>query len=328
MNAQIWGNSETGRLTVAVLLAVVMHLSLAALPVNWRLILQQPTVLRVTLTAPPPTPTPPPPEPVAPIAAVTTTPVVVPSAEPTPPIKPEPPAPAIAIARPSTAPKLSKVPPPKREPKRELPKPLPVVAQPKPAPLPKPKPLKPTPPPVVTAKTPVQDQKPLAQSERSRRLASAKSVDSDDKDVERSPDRNPTRFDRRAFDDDLDLPPASAKPARSVAQTPNGESSGGSANVTPVAASRPAPIEVGLRPLPGNPQPRYPAEARQRGIEGKVVLRLTVSAAGSVEAASVARSSGNDLLDQEARLTVMRWRFQPLAGPKVAQIPISFRLQN
>ncbi|MER2526841.1 MAG: energy transducer TonB [Candidatus Competibacter denitrificans] len=327
MSAQIRGNSETGRLTVAALLAVVMHLSLAALPVNWRPILQQPTVLRVTLTAPPPTPTPPPPEPVTPIATITT-PMAAPLAESASLIKPEPPAPAIAIARPSTAPKLSKVLPPKREPKRELPKPPPVVAQPKPAPLPKPKPLKPTAPPIITAKTPARDQKPLAQSEHSRRLVSSNSLNSEDKYLERSTDRNATRFDRRVFDDDLDLPLASARPARSVAKASGSDSASGSSTVASAAAARSAPIEVGLRPLPGNPQPRYPAEARQRGIEGKVVLRLTVSAAGSVEAASVARSSGNDLLDQEARLTVMRWRFQPLAGPKVAQIPISFRLQN
>ncbi len=326
MSAQIWGNSETGRLTVAALLAVVMHLSLAALPVNWRPILQQPTVLRVTLTAPPLTPTPPPPEPVTPIATITT-PMAAPLAESASLIKPEPPAPAIAIARPSTAPKLSKVLPPKREPKRELPKPPSVVAQPKPAPLPKPKPLKPTAPPIMTAKTPAKDQKPLAQPERHRRLVSAKSVNSEDKDLERSTDRNAMRFDRRVFDDDLDLPSSNVKPARSVAQ-PSGNSSGNGSDNPASAASRSAPVEVSLKPLPGNPQPRYPAEARQRGIEGKVVLRLTVSAAGSVESASVTRSSGNDLLDQEARLTVMRWRFQPLAGPKVAQIPISFRLQN
>jgi protein TonB len=84
-----------------------------------------------------------------------------------------------------------------------------------------------------------------------------------------------------------------------------------------------------LRPLPGNPQPRYPSLARRRGEEGRVLLRLTVNATGQVEAVSVARSSGYELLDQEAQRTVARWRFQsPPTERMVAQIPITFRLRD
>lgn len=108
---------------------------------------------------------------------------------------------------------------------------------------------------------------------------------------------------------------------------------GGSGNTTAVASasSAAAPIETGLRPLPGNPLPRYPPQARQRGIEGRVLLRLTVNAAGRVEMVSVARSSGNELLDEEARRTVSRWRFHPpqRRDPAiVAQVPIVFRLRD
>ena len=69
--------------------------------------------------------------------------------------------------------------------------------------------------------------------------------------------------------------------------------------------------------------------ARRRGEEGRVLLRLTVNATGRVEAVSVARSSGYELLDQEAQRTVARWRFQsPPTERMVAQIPITFRLRD
>ena len=95
------------------------------------------------------------------------------------------------------------------------------------------------------------------------------------------------------------------------------------------AGGAPSTKEAKLRPLPGNPQPRYPSLARRRGEEGRVLLRLTVNATGRVEAVSVARSSGYELLDQEAQRTVARWRFQsPPTERMVAQIPITFRLRD
>src|SRR5262249_55911457 len=49
-----------------------------------------------------------------------------------------------------------------------------------------------------------------------------------------------------------------------------------------------------------NRPPRYPSEAQLRGIEGTVVLSVQVRADGRVAGASVARSSGSDLLDDAA----------------------------
>jgi len=46
---------------------------------------------------------------------------------------------------------------------------------------------------------------------------------------------------------------------------------------------------------------RYPAELRKEKIEGRVVMKFTIEADGRVVAASVARTSGHEELDQAAR---------------------------
>jgi len=82
-----------------------------------------------------------------------------------------------------------------------------------------------------------------------------------------------------------------------------------------------------------NPIPRYPRRARQRGIEGKVVLRVQVDAAGRPSAISVLTSSGHVILDNAAIETFREWRFKPAIKSGVAvtaaiDIPISFRLHD
>lgn len=78
-------------------------------------------------------------------------------------------------------------------------------------------------------------------------------------------------------------------------------------------------------------EPRYPASARVRGIEGETVLRVLVAADGQVRSVSVAASSGHRELDQAALAAVRTWRFQPAIeqGRTVAawvQVPVVFRL--
>ncbi|MDR1190548.1 MAG: energy transducer TonB [Verrucomicrobiales bacterium] len=62
-----------------------------------------------------------------------------------------------------------------------------------------------------------------------------------------------------------------------------------------------------LRNLP----PVYPTTARERGQEGRVVLSVTVSAAGVVGDARVKKSSGHALLDEAALAAVKKWQFKP-----------------
>ena len=80
-----------------------------------------------------------------------------------------------------------------------------------------------------------------------------------------------------------------------------------------------------------NPAPRYPHLARKNGQEGRVILRVRVSAAGNAQSVTVRQSSGYPLLDNAAAKTIRRWRFVPanLAGIAMAgtvDIPVTFRL--
>ncbi len=102
---------------------------------------------------------------------------------------------------------------------------------------------------------------------------------------------------------------------------------GTAASAGRIAASR-AP-----RPASGNVAPRYPRLARRRGLQGRVVLTLEVSAGGTPQKTTVAKSSGVKMLDDAAREAVSRWRFEPAleagrAVPAKVQVPIVFRLDR
>ncbi len=58
-------------------------------------------------------------------------------------------------------------------------------------------------------------------------------------------------------------------------------------------------------------EPKYPAAARNREIEGTVYVRMLVNTQGRVESVEVSRSSGNDALDRAATDAVNTWRFRP-----------------
>jgi protein TonB len=90
------------------------------------------------------------------------------------------------------------------------------------------------------------------------------------------------------------------------------------------------------RPVAGmssNRPPIYPEGARRRGIQGRVLLRISVSAEGAPVAVSIAQSSGAATLDDAAVAAVRQWRFVPasqgnrsIAG--TAEVPIEFKLEQ
>jgi TonB family protein len=81
-----------------------------------------------------------------------------------------------------------------------------------------------------------------------------------------------------------------------------------------------------------NPKPLYPHEAREKGYEGEVVLRVEVLINGRVGHIAIKESSGYELLDRSALTTVKQWRFIPAKKgeasiPLWVNIPIKFQLQ-
>ncbi len=80
-------------------------------------------------------------------------------------------------------------------------------------------------------------------------------------------------------------------------------------------------------------QPPYPDSERDQGIEGTVVLVVTVGKRGEVLGVQVAQSSGNSALDEAAVQNVRQcWRFAPAvqngaAADSRITFPVVFRLQ-
>ena len=66
-----------------------------------------------------------------------------------------------------------------------------------------------------------------------------------------------------------------------------------------------------LRPPLHNPKPVYPHASRRLGEQGKVLLRVLISAEGLPEQVEIKQSSGYERLDRQAHDTVLRWRFVP-----------------
>jgi protein TonB len=90
-----------------------------------------------------------------------------------------------------------------------------------------------------------------------------------------------------------------------------------------------------VRPLPpgrmgSSLMPSYPSAARANGLQGRVVLLVTLSLDGRPRRIDIARSSGFDQLDESAVRAVWLWRFYftdraPPTEPTI-EIPLDFKL--
>ncbi|MPN32168.1 hypothetical protein SDC9_179644 [bioreactor metagenome] len=83
----------------------------------------------------------------------------------------------------------------------------------------------------------------------------------------------------------------------------------------PVAPPAPAPVAIVAARFDAdylhNPKPVYPALSRRLSEEGKVLLKVRVSAQGAALEVVVSKSSGFPRLDAAAVAAVERWRFVP-----------------
>lgn len=80
-----------------------------------------------------------------------------------------------------------------------------------------------------------------------------------------------------------------------------------------------------------NPPPKYPAMSRRLGEQGRILLRVTVSADGAAVSVALQASSGSSRLDEAALGAVKRWRFVPAkrGGQAISAsvvVPIKFSL--
>ena len=108
----------------------------------------------------------------------------------------------------------------------------------------------------------------------------------------------------------------------------------------PVAAAAPAPPPPPVVSAARfdaaylqNPRPNYPPASRRLGEEGKVLLRVRVSAEGQPAAVDLEKSSSFERLDEAARQAVARWRFVPArrgdeAIEATVVVPVVFRLDS
>jgi len=79
------------------------------------------------------------------------------------------------------------------------------------------------------------------------------------------------------------------------------------------------------------PMPVYPRASERRGEQGRVVVRVVISAQGGVIDASVRSSSGYSRLDEAALKAARSARFKPytengIAYKAMADIPFDFVL--
>ncbi len=79
---------------------------------------------------------------------------------------------------------------------------------------------------------------------------------------------------------------------------------------SPSATKRPRGITQAARPTQ-RPPPRYPRTAARRGLEGEVVVRVSVSARGAVTDAVIVRAEPPGIFDAAALSAARRYRFAP-----------------
>ena len=80
--------------------------------------------------------------------------------------------------------------------------------------------------------------------------------------------------------------------------------------------------------------PQYPERAKQRGIEGRVLVEFTIGKSGSVKDAKIIAAEPSSIFNKAAIKAIMQWKYNPkiVNGSPVEQpgvrIAIPFRLGN
>lgn len=126
------------------------------------------------------------------------------------------------------------------------------------------------------------------------------------------------------------LTPAVPASARATAAA---EPAGGDVNARRVIAGASLIGPVADRAVLAHVLPVYPEWAKHDGVEGVVTLYFVVRADGSVrENVLVQRTAGFEDFDENARLALRAWRFEPLRGGRTGEqwgtITFQYRLRD
>lgn len=113
-------------------------------------------------------------------------------------------------------------------------------------------------------------------------------------------------------------PPVTAPPSETPPPPPA---------AAPVAAVPPPQPQAELKPAAKPAPPEfYPHEAVRRGLEGEVLVAVTLDGRGRVIGARLERGSGHAILDEAAVRAAQSLRSLP-GGGREATLPVSFRLR-
>jgi protein TonB len=119
-------------------------------------------------------------------------------------------------------------------------------------------------------------------------------------------------------------PPAPPAPVVSVSAAQRSE---------PAESAQPATDPQYDAAYLNNPQVSYPALSKRMREEGRVMLRVFVSAEGRANQVEISESSGSPRLDRAASSSVARWRFVPARQGErnIASwvlVPVIFKLEG
>lgn len=233
------------------------------------------------------------------------TPLIVALIEPAPPVAieddapPEPAPPPARVEPPAPPPPQRAAPPPEPEPvAAEPPPPPPPAPPPRPEPVARPEPPAPEPPALEMPAPQLPPAEPALQT---------------------------------AVPTSAAQPPSPA-PAAAPASPPAAPALAAVPSAPRVAAPEPTPPRFDAAYL-DNPKPAYPAMARRMGLQGKVLVRVFVNAAGTPEKVELKETSGSKVLDRSALDAVTRWKFVPAREgekpvPGWVVVPIVFTLKG
>ncbi len=136
----------------------------------------------------------------------------------------------------------------------------------------------------------------------------------------------------RLVEDAIEQPVVEEAPAAPVELVKVAEAPKAPPVVEKVVEEKIEPPRFGVSYL-NNPAPDYPQTSRRLGEEGRVLMKVLVSADGAAENVQIEKSSGSERLDNAAVNAVKRWRFIPAKKNNQALgayviVPVKFSLDG